>query len=261
MMIKRNALIAALGLAGFALAPSANAIVVNLANSNEGTINGAIFQFTQPQPTGTGVINPFLRLHGTGNQGFEQGYNTSGRPVPMDQITDPNFTRNITFSDLQSTTVALNGTEYFRILLDVNEPGGNKSLITLDSLQLYTSAQGSQTTSNVATLGTLRYNLDLGGNNSVIIDASRNNGSGSGDVYIYIPTANFAGTAPTDFVYLYAAFGSADGDATGGFEEFALVRNITPIPELNALFPIIGLMVAVGSTHILRRRRMAKMSV
>jgi hypothetical protein len=97
-MIKRNALIATLGLAAFALAPSAEAIVVNLANSNEGTINGAIFQFTQPQPTGTGVINPFLRLHGTGNQGEEQGYNTSGRPTAFDEITDPNFTRNITFS-------------------------------------------------------------------------------------------------------------------------------------------------------------------
>jgi hypothetical protein len=141
----------------------------------------------------------------------------------------------------------------------VNEPGGNKSLITLDSLQLYTSSTGSQTTTNVASLGTLRYNLDLGGDNSVIIDAARNNGSGSGDVYIYIPTSAFAGTAPTDFVYLYAAFGNAEGDATGGFEEFALV--VTPIPELNALFPIVGLMVAVGSTHILRRRRMAKLSV
>jgi hypothetical protein len=261
MMIKRNALIATLGLAALALAPSANAIVVNLSNSNQGTINGAVFQFTQPQPTGTGVIDPFLRIHGTGNQGVEQGYNTSGRPAPFDEITDPNFTRNIRFSDLQSTTIALNGTEYFRILLDVNEPNGNRSLITLTSLQLYTSATGSQTTTNVASLGTLRYNLDLGGDNSVIIDASRNRGSGSGDVYIYIPTANFAGTAPTDFVYLYAAFGDADGDAQGGFEEFALVRNITPIPELNALFPIVGLMVAVGSTHMLRRRRMAKMSV
>jgi hypothetical protein len=259
-MSKRNALIATLSLAALALTPSAEATVVNLANSNQGTIAGAVFQFTQAQPTGTGVINSFLRIHGTGNQGFEQGYNTSGRPTAFDEKTDPNFTRNIQFSDLQSTTIALNGTQYFRILLDVNEPNGNKSLITLDRLQLYTSQQGSQTTSNVASLGMLRYDLDSAGNSSVIIDASRNRGSGSGDVYIYIPTANFVGTAPSDFVYLYAAFGQAEGDAQGGFEEFALVRNITPIPELNALFPIVGLIVAVGSTHILRRRRMAKMS-
>jgi hypothetical protein len=240
------------------LATNASAAVVDLSTSDSGTIGGARFDVMFQQPTGTGVIDPFLRLHGTGNAGVEQGYNTSGRPTAFDELTDRNFTHNITFSDLQSTTTTLNGISYFQILLDVNEPNGSKSLITLDSLQLYTSAQGSQTTSNVSSLGTLRYNLDATGDNSVIIDASRNHGSGSGDVYIYIPTSNFAGTAPTDFVYLYAAFGNADGDAQGGFEEFALVQNITPIPELSSFFPIVGLMVAVGATNVLRRRKIAQ---
>ncbi|HSH38960.1 MAG TPA: hypothetical protein VK993_09255 [Chthoniobacterales bacterium] len=248
----------ALGLTAALVASTANAVVVDLSNSDSGTINGARFDVIFQQPTGTGVIDPFLRIQGTGNAGEEQGYNTSGRPTAFDEKTDPNFTRNITFSDLQSTTTTLNGITYFQILLDVNEPNGSKSLITLDSLQLYTSAQGSQTTSNVSSLGTLRYDLDAGGDNSVIIDASRNSGSGSGDIYIYIPTANFAGTSPSDFVYLYAAFGQAEGDAQGGFEEFALVQNITPIPELSSFFPIVGLMVAVGATNVLRRRKMAQ---
>jgi hypothetical protein len=257
-MIKSKFIIATVGAAAVLLA-NVNAAVVDLSTSNSGTINGAVFEFMTQQPTGTGVINPFLRIHGTGNAGTEQGYNTSGRPTAFDEIKDPNFTRNIQFSDLQQTTIALNGTTYFRILLDVNEPNGNRSLITLDALQLYTSATGSQTTSNVASLGTLRYDLDAGGNNSVVIDAARNHGSGSGDVYIYIPTANFAGTADSDFVYLYARFGDADGDdAQGGFEEFALVNNITPIPELSSFFPIIGLMVAVFATNVLRRRKLAQ---
>jgi hypothetical protein len=39
------------------------ATVVDLTGSNDsGTINGAQFVFTTPQPTGTGVIEPFLRL-------------------------------------------------------------------------------------------------------------------------------------------------------------------------------------------------------
>ena len=39
------------------------ATVVDLTGSNDsGTINGAQFVFTTPQPTGTGVIQPFLRL-------------------------------------------------------------------------------------------------------------------------------------------------------------------------------------------------------
>jgi hypothetical protein len=37
--------------------------------------------------------------------------------------------------------------------------------------------------------------------------------------------------------------------------------NITPVPEMNALFPLVGLLAAVSSTHFLRRRRMAQVPV
>jgi hypothetical protein len=59
---------------------------------------------------------------------------------------------------------------------------------------------------------------------------------------------------------MYVHMGNSN-PSEGGFEEFSLVQNITPVPEMSALFPIVGLMVAVGSTHVLRRRRMAKASV
>ena len=255
-MIKGKFIIASLGAAA-ALLSSSNAAVVDLSTSDSGTINGAHFEFMTQQPTGTGVIKPFLRLQANG---VEEGYNTSATPPPMDAKAGI-WTHDITFSDLQSTTVMLNGQTYFKLLLDVNEPNGNKSLISLESLQLYTSAQGSQSTTNVSSLGTLRYDLDAGADNSVIIDAARNHGSGSGDIYVYIPTANFAGTADSDFVYLYSKFGDADDTATGGgFEEWALVQNITPIPELSSFFPIIGLMVAVFATNVLRRRKLAQIS-
>ena len=269
-MIKRNFTSAALIAAGMLVAANmAQAIVVDLEHMDSGSAGGpapALFFETDTQPTGTGYIDPFLRIQANGT---EQGYNTSGRigaQAPFDDKTDPNFTRNIQFSDLACSAVTIAGTSYYTFLLDVNEPGGSKSIITLDKLQIYTSAVGSQTTTNIMSLGTLRYDLDANGDNQVRIDASRNHGSGSGDVYIYIPTANFAGTAPTDYVYLYALFGQADTmqnpDGTqGGFEEFAVVCNVTPVPEMSALFPIVGLMVAVGSTHILRRRKLAQASV
>jgi hypothetical protein len=132
----------------------------------------------------------------------------------------------------------------------VNEPGGGKSLISLDQLQLYTSGVGSQTTSNVSSLGTLRYTFGSG--DSVILDASRNHGSGSGDMYAYIPTSDFAGSKTNDFVYLYAHFGNTDA-SQGGFEEWALV-NAAPIPEMNALFPIIGFFAVAFAAQHLRRR-------
>ena len=253
--MRKHTFIASLGMAAaFLGSPTAHAVVVDLTNSDSGTINGATFDFTAQQPTGTGVIQPFLRVQANGT---EQGYNTSGG-IPFDDKAGP-WTHDLTFADLQTSTVSLNGTTYFKLLLDVNEPNGTKSLISLESLQLYTSATGSKTTTNVGSLGILRYDLDAGGNNAVIIDASRNSGSGSGDIYAYIPTANFAGTSSSDFVYLYSKFGDCDDTASGGgFEEWAIVANITPVPELSSFFPIIGLMAAVGSTHVLRRRRMAR---
>jgi hypothetical protein len=105
-------------------------------------------------------------------------------------------------------------------------------------------------------LGTLRYNLDAGGNNTVLYN-DQQSGSGSGDIDIFIPVSAFAGTKPSDYVYMYQFWGNADASTEGGFEETALIAGITPVPEMSALFPIVGLMVAVGSTHALRRRKMA----
>src|SRR5205814_471331 len=142
--------------------------------------------FTVQQPTGTGVIEPSLQVDNTPT---EHGYNTSGG-TPFDDKPGI-WTHHLTVADLQSTEVALNGISYFKLLLDVNEPGGKKSLISLGQLQLYTSSVGSQTTTSVGSLGTLRYSFNTG--DSVILDASRNHGSGSGDMYAYIPTSDFRG--------------------------------------------------------------------
>jgi hypothetical protein len=257
-MIKRNFTAALVAAGMLTIASLAQATVVDLINNDQGTVTNqygtAIFQFTQPQPTGTGVIQPFLRVQASPT---EEGYNTSGG-TPFDDKAGP-WTHDIQFSDLQSTAVSVNGATYYKILVDLNEPNGAKSTISLENLQFYTSGTGSKTTENLSQLGTLRYSLDTNtGDNSVSFDAGRNHGSGSGDAYIYIPATAFAGTNANDYVYMYVNFGSADETTAGGFEEFALVRNLTPVPEMSALFPIVGLLVAVGSTHVLRRRRMAK---
>jgi len=259
-MIKRNFAAALVAAGMFALASLSQATVVDLINNDQGTVTNqygtAIFQFTQPQPTGTGYIDPFLRVQASPN---EEGYNTSGG-TPFDDKGGP-WTHDIQFSDLQSTLVTVNGTSYFKILVDLNEPNGAKSTISLENIQFYTSATGSKTTENLSQLGTLRYSLDTaGGDNTVQFDAGRNHGSGSGDAFLYIPASAFAGTNANDFVYMYVNFGNADMTTAGGFEEFTLVRNLTPVPEMSALFPIIGLLVAVGSTRILRRRRMAQVN-
>ncbi|MGI8891057.1 MAG: hypothetical protein ACR2G0_09795 [Chthoniobacterales bacterium] len=197
------------------------------------------------------MIAPFVRVQA---DGIEQGYNTSGG-TPFDEKAGI-WTHGIQFSDLQSTAVTINGSQHFKLLLDVNEPGGSKSVISLDQLQFFTSAVDSKTTTDVASLGTPRWSLDGAGDSYILLDASRNNGSGSGDMYAYIPASSFAGVASSDYVYMYSRFGdqiSADGTTEGGFEEWSLATNLSPVPEMSALFPIVGLMAAVGSTHLLRR--------
>ncbi|MBV9009459.1 MAG: hypothetical protein JO354_09890 [Verrucomicrobia bacterium] len=241
-------------LASFATALAANATVVDLTGSNNsGSINGAQFIFADQQPTGTGVIQSFLRVQ---NSPVEEGYNTSGG-TPFDDKAGP-WTHDLTFGDLQGSTTTINGTDYFKLLLDVNEPGGNKSLISLDQLQFYTSPVGSQTTATVSSLGTLRYSF--GANDAVLLDASRNHGSGSGDMYAYIPTSNFAGTNANDFVYLYSHFGNSAA-SEGGFEEWATFCNSTPVPEMSALFPMIGLLAAGLATCHVRRRNAQQLAL
>ncbi len=79
------------------------------------------------------MIESFLRVENTPT---EQGYNTSGG-TPFDDKAGP-WTDNLTLANLQGTEVTLNGISYFKLLLDINELGGKKSLISLDQLQLYT---------------------------------------------------------------------------------------------------------------------------
>src|SRR6266481_2606381 len=116
-----------LALAALIMPPGlSQATVVDLVNGDSGSINGAEFDFTQPQPTGTGVIQPFLRVQA---DPAEQGYNTSGG-TPFDDKAGP-WTHNLTFADLMTTAVTIGGQNYFKLMVDINEPGGSKSLLSL----------------------------------------------------------------------------------------------------------------------------------
>ena len=244
---------AVLAVGALFFASSAQATIVDLINGDgPGTINGAMFEWVSSQSTGTGVITPFLRVQADGT---EQGYNTSNPSPPFDDKTGP-FTHDITFADLMTTEVTIGGVNYFKVLLDVNQSGnGNATFISLDQLQFYTSPIGGQNTTTVSSLGTLRYTFSPG--DAVYLDASRNPGSGAGDMFAFIPVSAFAGTALTDFVYLYCVFGDTYA-SNDGFEEWSLVVN--PIPEASAFFPIVGLLAAVFSTQFVRRRQLQQLS-
>src|ERR1041384_4049743 len=105
------------------------AVVVDLtAAGSNGTINGAVFQQFSPQPTGTGVLNSFLRIQ---HDSAEEGYNTDFRKVEFDQTNDIH-TRSLLLSEIPQVT--LSRILYREFLLDINE-SNNTPLLSLNDVQ------------------------------------------------------------------------------------------------------------------------------
>lgn len=73
------------GLALTGLASNADAAILDLTVAgNFGFLNGGFFQQVPDQSTGTGVIDPFVRI-GAANQNIVEGYNTDKRPLQFDK--------------------------------------------------------------------------------------------------------------------------------------------------------------------------------
>ena len=221
-----------LGFAGMALlaAQPARAEICDLtAGTTSCTINDGMFSIDYQHPTGTGVIDPFLRLQA---KGAEQGYNTSARSYPLpapgpktqfDEKSDPNYTRNLPTSELGTQTI--DGKTYVEFFLDINEPGSNvgeKFKITLDQLEIYVSntpnldayssngsnnASGSLGSTGGGGTATKIYDLDNNGNGDNWVNLSyliSGQGSGSSDMSFLLDASLFEGY---EYVYLYSQFG------------------------------------------------------
>jgi hypothetical protein len=239
----RHIYLLAAALATATSAGLARAAMIDMtAPMSSATINGAIFETSDQIQGGTGVFNSFLRVQANGT---EQGYNTSGSPLPFDDKAG-SWTHDLQMMDIRG--VVLGDTGYAAFMLDVNENNGATTrYLSLDSLQIYTSPTPGQTTTNVASLGTLRYDMDAGGDNWIKIDSSLASGSGVGDMIVYVPATMFVGVPSTNYVYLYCSFGN-EFSSDGGFEEWdnfgttqaVLVPSAGPL----ALLSLGGLLVA-----------------
>ena len=239
--------------AALLITTGARATIVDLttgANAS-GQIGDALFFATDQQPAGTGFIDPFLRVQASPT---EQGYNTDGG-FPFDDKNPHNFQHSVLMSSLMQFDI--NGTEYFKFMLDANQSGNSNHTFTLTQLQVYTSNNGSSMTTafnpdGTLALGTLAYNLNPGGgtSNSVLTTAT---GSGKYDAIVYVPVSDF--NLNNKYMILYFA-----GQGNGGFEEWTVATGIAPIPEASTIFPIIGLLAAVFSTQFVRRRQLQHVS-
>lgn len=229
--------------------PPATELDLTTAGSS-GTINGALFQQGEVQPTGSGVIHSFLRLQ---DDGTEQGYNTDYRPVQFDELTDPIHTRSLKLGAVP--IVNIDGTNYRQFLLDIDEPiGGGKETLSLDKLQIYLGSAGNlHDYPTFDSQATLIYDMDALSDNYVLLSSATNKGgSGKGDMFADIPDSLFTG--PNQFVYLFSRFGDHAASA-GGFEEWSVNQaNVIPLPAAgwSGLFTLTAL-AAIGASRRVRR--------
>ena len=236
--------------------------------SGQSFASSAIFTTVNPQPTGTGYIDSFLRIQ---HDPSEQGYNTDARPFQsgMDSKNPINYTHAITLAEVP--IVNIGGTDYRQFYLDINENNStNGHLISLDKLEIFLGPNGNFNNYQAGATSTGDrlngvapiYNMDTGltsayNDNWIKLDYTTNNGgSGIGDMVAYIPNAAFGGAAGSTYVYLYSQFGTTMAGPTSlasdaGFEEWWVKSPIQTqfttqaVPEPTSLLLLAsGLLVA-----------------
>jgi hypothetical protein len=204
----------------------AGANVVNLSTRGAtGSANGAFFEQIDPRSTGSGVIDPFVRVNPGGSENCEHGYNTSHRKLEFDENSSPTFTHDLALADVP--VVSKNGIDCYQFLLDINQTnrGATDHFLSLNKIEIYTS--GSAGASGYpGGLGTLQWSLDGAGAAWIWLDYALNSGSGSGDMFMYVPKTALSGT----YVYFYSSFGE-DYNANDGFEEWCILRAPAPTPS------------------------------
>ena len=236
--------------------------------SAAGVIGGAFLVLqVSPQSTGTGIIEPFLRIQANGNEG---GYNTDAA-VEYDAKSGP-WTHALQLSDVP--IVNIGGFAFREFLLDINQNrGGTNEFLSLNQIQLFQSPTdvGNNSETLIPATATappliafagatevFRLNNPTDPNTEILLNFLLNPGSGAGDMFLYVLNDAFVGGLP--FVTMYAQFGTPPGpfDSNDGFEEWAVLRRNTPgdVPEPTSivLFGSVTLFAALKFRKRFKRR-------
>jgi hypothetical protein len=245
-------LVAATGLVATASAATITVEDLTTLPSSQVLDNQGIVSAIDPQSTGTGVFDPFLREQGNASKSpLEAGINTSANNPPYDTKADPH-THDLLLSSL--TTVKVGGTDYYKFILDANQLQNGP--ISLIQFKVYVTAGAPFTSAsdlvNLVDNVTPNYNMN-GGATQYRVDISSQNGSGSGDMSFLVPKSDI-GTG--DNLYLYAQFGTdANGGGFGindGFEEWSALTGTSSVPDGGTTVLLLG--AALSGLGLIRRK-------
>jgi hypothetical protein len=272
--IKQSAFGGVLALAAAAalLPGSASAGIIDLtavptSDANKVTTSdGVVWSQTQQQPTGTGVIDPFLRMQDS-NSAIEEGYNTSGTPRPMDDLSNSGSGDNYVHDVLYSTVDTSGG--FIKLLLDANQTGSQPILTMSKFVVWLVDAPANNTATTLgelyAQLGTAAYDMDISLGDSQVNLAvqtsngfNANNGSGSGDLYVNIPLSALKTSG--QYLVLYSEFGDGSNpnfENNDGFEEWAYINGPNNVPDGGSTLVMLGSALA-GLSLIASRRKLAR---
>jgi hypothetical protein len=217
-----------------------------------GLINGALFQRSTPG-SGSGQFRQLFRMSDNNDPDtVEIGYNRGG---VLDSQTPNGFQPVIRVQDLVETTEG----GFYMFALDANESnGGGNNYLSLDMFQIFVGGVTDPvslptTEANLGQLGTQVYTFST--NDAVLLDANTGSGSGTADMFVFMPTSLFSGFAPDSLVYVYARHGAYNApgfDTASGFEEWASITIPQPtfLPE-----PSTALLGGLSLLYFTRRRR------
>jgi hypothetical protein len=186
-----------------------------------GFINGALFR--DPSVTGSsgsGVFRDLYRLSPPNGQGnvIEQGYN---RPGIMDSSVPNGFDPYLKFGELIQDA----SQSSYIFVIDINEANNTTDrYLSLDDLKIWVGGTSDPTTlpttleQTMSALGVPEYDMNPSGQqNMVMMDATLSSGSGSGDVFVFVPKSFFPqNTDQNANIYIYTKMGSYTGAAGFG---------------------------------------------